>query len=194
MVFFHWVFRDAATYLLRLHTFKNEGIAPHIFCFFSYFPLLPIFLFFRCNVAITFSFLQWYLRQTQLHAQTMDILCSNIFFFKKSLFFQTCDPFLGPPTVRALSSSLFYFVPTMALMYGYGSVFHLRHLRRVRERRRQQQQQQQQQQHGKKCKRRQQQQQQQQLIVAVSNGSIPGRGELKIIEMTKSTPLSAKLF
>jgi hypothetical protein len=40
-----------------------------------------------------------------------------------------CDPFFSRPSLRILSSCLFYFPTTMILMYCYGSAFHVNKLR-----------------------------------------------------------------
>jgi hypothetical protein len=40
-----------------------------------------------------------------------------------------CDPFFTRPSLRILSSCLFYFPTTMILMYCYGSAFHVNKLR-----------------------------------------------------------------
>ncbi len=38
--------------------------------------------------------------------------------------FQICEPFLGSSGLRIFSHCMFYFTPTLVLMYSYGSIFH----------------------------------------------------------------------
>jgi hypothetical protein len=39
-----------------------------------------------------------------------------------------CEPFYGCNNVKILAYCLFYFIPTLVLMYCYGSVFHSKHM------------------------------------------------------------------
>lgn len=42
--------------------------------------------------------------------------------------FQTCEAFWGSNFLQITSRCLYFFLPTMSLMYFYGSIFHKRHL------------------------------------------------------------------
>ena len=43
------------------------------------------------------------------------------------LFLQVCEPYWGSKYLQICCYCLFYFVPTLSLMYCYGSIFHIRH-------------------------------------------------------------------
>ena len=40
-------------------------------------------------------------------------------------FLQVCQPFYASPNIKILTVCLYFFLPTMTLMYCYGSIFHM---------------------------------------------------------------------